>query len=188
MILKKIKIDFSWTLFLDRDGVINKKIVDDYVIDWDQFEFLPGVHEAFKTFAQIFGKIIVVTNQQGIGKGLMTESKLKTIHSNMIAEINKQGGRIDAIYFAPSVKEANHIDRKPNVGMALKAKKDFPEIDFKRSIIAGDSKSDMEFGHRLGMIKAFINSDATFVKNNPALIDITAISLFEFSKLLTKLK
>ncbi len=179
-------IDPSWTLFLDRDGVINKKIENDYVLDWPQFEFMPGVFEAFKTFAQIFGKIIVVTNQQGIGKGLMTEAKLKGIHSNMIAEIEKHGGRVDAIYFAPYVKESNHVDRKPNVGMALKAKKVFPEIDLKKSIIVGDSKSDMEFGHRLGMIKAFINVDSTFAKSNPVLVDLTAINLLEFSKLLIK--
>ena len=151
------KIDSSWTLFLDRDGVINKKIENDYVLDWTQFEFLPGVFEAIKTFSQVFGKIIVVTNQQGIGKGLMTEVKLKSIHSNMITEIEKHEGRIDAIYYSPHIKESNHVDRKPNVGMALRAKKDFPEIDFKKSIMAGDSHSDMEFGHRLEMVKAFIN-------------------------------
>ena len=116
----------------------------------------------------------------------MTEAKLKGIHSNMIAEIEKHGGRVDAIYFAPYVKESNHVDRKPNVGMALKAKKVFPEIDLKKSIIVGDSKSDMEFGHRLGMIKAFINVDSTFAKSNPVLVDLTAINLLEFSKLLIK--
>jgi histidinol-phosphate phosphatase family protein len=179
-------IDSSWTLFLDRDGVINKKIDNDYVLDWTQFEFLPDVFEAFKTFSQKFGRIIVVTNQQGIGKGLMTEATLKSIHSNMITEIEKHGGRVDAVYHAPHIRETNHVDRKPNVGMALKAKKDFPEIDFKKSIIAGDSKSDMEFGHRLGMIKAFINIDLTFARTNPALVDYTAINLLEFSKLLIK--
>lgn len=180
------KIDSSWTLFLDRDGVINKKIENDYVLDWAQFEFLPGVYKAFKAFTQIFGKIIVVTNQQGVGKGLMTETKLKNIHSNMIAEIKKHGGRIDSVYFAPYVKESNHVERKPNVGMALKAKKDFPEIDFKKSIMVGDSQSDMEFGHKLGMVKAFINADSTFAKMHPILVDITANDLLKFSKMLNK--
>jgi histidinol-phosphate phosphatase family protein len=186
MTLNNIKVDSSWTLFLDRDGVINKKLDNAYVLEWEQFEFLPGVHEALKTFSQIFGRIIIVTNQQGIGKGLMTEENLRTIHSKMIADIEKHGGRIDAIYFAPYIKESNHVERKPNVGMALKAKKDFPAIDFKKSIIAGDSQSDMEFGHRLGMVKAFIKADSIFAKTHHELVDITATNLLEFSKMLTK--
>ena len=152
----------------------------------DSVRVQSGAFDAFKTFAQIFGKIIVVTNQQGIGKGLMQESTLKSIHSNMITEIEKHGGRVDAIYYAPHIKESNHVDRKPNVGMALKAKKDFPDINFKKSIIAGDPKSDMEFGYRLGMIKAFINIDSSFAKTHPALVDYTAINLFEFSKMLAQ--
>ena len=72
MNLQDLKIDRGWTLFLDRDGVINRRIVDDYVKSWDQFKFLPGVPDAIKRLAGVFGRIIVVSNQQGIGIGLMT--------------------------------------------------------------------------------------------------------------------
>jgi len=181
MTLKDYKIDKSWTLFLDRDGVINKQIVDDYVLTWRQFEFIPGVKGAIKILSSVFGKIIIVTNQQGIGRGLMTEKDLSEIHYNMIAEIEKHGGRIDAVYYAPYTPENNYMDRKPNVGMALKAKKDFPEINFKKSVMAGDSISDMEFGHRLGMINVLINKDKAILKKIPELINFAATDLNDFS-------
>ena len=93
-----IDIDKSWTLFLDRDGVINKKLENDYVKSWDEFEFLPGVLKSIQHFSQIFGKIVVVTNQQGIGKGLYTHEDLQNIHHKMIMEITNAGGRIDKVY------------------------------------------------------------------------------------------
>jgi histidinol-phosphate phosphatase family protein len=181
MILKKINIDKSWTLFLDRDGVINKKIENDYVKKWEDFEFMPGVIEAFKIFTSIFGRIIIVTNQQGIGKGLMSEKELSEIHKKMLSEIQKAGGKVDAIYFAPQIKESNHTDRKPNVGMALKAKKEFPEINFRKSVMAGDSKSDMEFGSKLGMIKILINQDNSIARKHPELVDFFFYDLNKFS-------
>jgi histidinol-phosphate phosphatase family protein len=181
MILKDYKFNKSWTLFLDRDGVINKKINNDYVLIWKQFEFIQGVTEAIKILSSVFGKIIIVTNQQGIGRGLMTEKDLSEIHSKMIAEIEKYGGRIDAIYYSPYISENNHVDRKPNVGMALKARKDFPEINFKKTVMAGDSISDMEFGHRLGMINVLINKDKAILKKNPELINFAATDLKDFS-------
>ena len=74
------KIDKSWTLFLDRDGVINKKLENDYVKTIDEFEFLPQVLEAIKQFSSHFQKIVIVTNQQGISKKLMTENDLEKVH------------------------------------------------------------------------------------------------------------
>jgi len=181
MNLKNYNIDKSWTLFLDRDGVINKRIPDNYVLNWQQFEFLPGVLEALKTFNAIFGKIVVVTNQQGIGRGMMISKDLEIIHSNMIKTIEEADGRVDKVYFAPQLKESNHHDRKPNVGMALKAKKDFPKINFKKSVIAGDSFSDMEFGHRLGMLSCLINESGSLAKAHPDVIRFWARDLKEFS-------
>ena len=70
----------NWTLFLDRDGVINRRLPGAYVQHWDQFEFLPGVLPALSILANYFAHLIIVTNQQGIGKGLMTESDLQKIH------------------------------------------------------------------------------------------------------------
>lgn len=154
--LSHYPIDQSWTLFLDRDGVINKRLVDDYVKTWDEFEFLPGVKEVLSKFSNVFGRIIIVSNQQGIGKGLMNEDDLNEIHSRMLSEIEESGGRIDAFYHCPELKENNSECRKPKAGMALQAQKEFPEIDFSKSIMVGDSSSDMEFGKNLGMLTVFV--------------------------------
>lgn len=184
MTLKDYNFDSSWTLFLDRDGVINTRIVDAYVLKREDFKFIAGVTEALKTFAGVFGKIIVVTNQQGIGRGYMTEADLEIIHAYMRDEIIKNGGRLDAIYHCPHVAETNHHDRKPNVGMAMKAKKNFPEIDFKKSVMAGDSLSDMEFGHRLGMVNILIGDDNTPALKHADIIRFWARNLLELSEMI----
>ncbi len=157
MTLMNLHIDKSWALFLDRDGVINKKLPGDYVKNWEEFEFLEGVPEALQSFNAIFGKIFVVTNQQGIGKGIMTESELERLHDRMLEEIRYSGGRIHKIYHSPYREEEKSVFRKPGIGMARKAKIDFPEIDFKRSIMVGDSPSDMQFGKNAGMVTVLIH-------------------------------
>jgi len=162
-------IDKSWTLFLDRDGVINKRIVDDYVKKWKEFEFLPGVPESIKVFTEKFGKIIVITNQQGVGKNLMDEETLNEIHQRMIEEIKKKGGRIDAVYYCADLKEKKDNCRKPSIKMFEMAIKDFPDIKPEKSIMAGDSASDIEFGKNAGMVTISIgnkNLDADFHFNS----------------------
>ena len=90
-----MQFDKTWTLFLDRDGVINRRLVDAYVRNWQEFAFEEGVLEAIKRFSEIFGRTFVVTNQQGIAKELMTEADLQVVHQQMIGEIERVGGRID---------------------------------------------------------------------------------------------
>ncbi len=152
-----LKIDKNWTLFLDRDGVINHKRDNDYVKNWAEFSFINGSLEAISILSNLFGKIIVVTNQRGVGRGLMTEEELIIIHQKMIDNIELHKGVIDKIYYCTEVKN-DAFCRKPNIGMGLKALYDFPEIDFSKSIIVGDSITDMEFGQRLGMKCTFINN------------------------------
>lgn len=149
--MKELKITKAWTLFLDRDGVLNKRIIDDYVKKPEELEILPGVPKALEKFNQLFGTIVVVTNQQGIGKGLMTEDDLAAVHQKLLKSIENAGGRIDQFYFAPQLAKENHPDRKPGIGMGLKAKNDFPSIDFSKAIMIGDSESDIEFGMNLEM-------------------------------------
>ena len=143
--------DNSWTIFLDRDGVINQRIPGSYVKNTEEFIFLPGAIEAVKKLSNTFGRIIVVTNQQGIGKGLITQEQADEVNSFMISEITKAGGRIDRVYVCPALASEENNCRKPNPDMAIQAQKDFPEIDFHRSIMIGDSISDMIFGINLGM-------------------------------------
>lgn len=182
MNLRDLKIDNSWTLFLDRDGVINVHLIDDYVKTFEDFTFIENVPEAIRDLSSKFGRIIIVTNQQGIGKGLMDENDLKNVHKKMLAEINKIGGKIDIIYFSPFRKEENSISRKPQIGMALQARKDFPEINFKKSVMLGDSISDIIFGKKLKMKTVFVSEDLCLINKNFRIIDFTVKTLYEFSK------
>lgn len=184
MNLKNLNISKNWTLFLDRDGVINHRLVDDYVKSWDEFRFIDGVQDAIKIFAEKFGRIFVVTNQQGIGKGLMAEDTLIEIHRNMTDEIKKAGGRIERVYFCPDLKSSGSFYRKPQIGMGLKARKDFPDINFKRAIMAGDTASDMKFGKRLKMKTVLIGDEANIAKENPDIVDFHYGSLIDFANLL----
>jgi histidinol-phosphate phosphatase family protein len=153
------QFDKNWSLFLDRDGVINQRPGNDYVRKWSDFQFMPGVLPAIKKLSEVFGKIFIVTNQQGIGKGFYTELILQTIHQNMLQEIERAGGRVNAIYFSPHLVSENALCRKPAPGMAYSAKKDFPDVDFSKSVMVGDTASDMEFAANLGMYKIFIDNE-----------------------------
>ncbi len=172
MTLNDLHIDKTWSLFLDRDGVINKRMDNDYIKKWEEFEFLPGVKEAISFFTQQFGKLFIVTNQQGIGKGIMTERALEEIHNHMIEEIQFEGGKINKIYHSPYREEEKSVFRKPNPGMARKARIDFPEIDFQKSVMIGDSITDMQFGRNTGMITIFITHNADDMREREHLIDM----------------
>jgi len=173
-------IDKSWTLFLDRDGVINRKIVGDYVQSWGAFQLIPGVLESMSVFAKQFGRVIVVTNQQGIGKKMMDEAALNAIHNEMKKEIQQAGGRLDAIYYCPDLETKPNNCRKPGIAMALQARKDFPEIEFSKSIMVGDSASDMLFGITAGMYTVFVGYQAP--KNFTS--DLRLDNLFELASLI----
>lgn len=149
--MKQLTIDASWTLFLDRDGVINTRKMGGYIQSIDEFQFLPGSKEAIANLSTIFQYVFVVTNQQGIGKGIMTESNLLEIHSYMTKEVEKLNGSITKCYFAPDLTSPENTLRKPNIGMGLLAKSEYPEINFEKSIMVGDSDSDIQFGINLGM-------------------------------------
>lgn len=181
MILSDLMIDTSWSLFLDRDGVLNKRIVDGYIARWEEFVWLPGVLEALKILSDMVGPLIVVSNQQGVGKGIMTEDALVKIHSMLINEVKKQGGRIDAIYYSPHLVTGRAFMRKPDVGMGLKARKEFPEIQFRKSVMAGDSLSDMLFGRRLGMKTVFLAGNIHDLRKGHRLIDFAFPDLLTFA-------
>jgi D-glycero-D-manno-heptose 1,7-bisphosphate phosphatase len=156
-------VDSSWSLFLDRDGVINTRLIDDYVKKWEEFEFMPDAQASIGTLRTIFKYIFVVTNQQGIGKGLMSEADLANIHQNMLAALALHNPTlrpiIDKIYHCPALKSSNDACRKPYIGMALQAQKEFPAVDFKKSLMIGDSISDMEFGKNAGMLTIFFGEN-----------------------------
>ena len=147
-------------LFLDRDGILNKHLPGDYVRQWSMWEWLPGVLEAMPALAKRYKRIFIVTNQQGVGKGLMTEADLEDVHRYMLADIENAGGRIDKVYVCTALESEKSPNRKPEIGMALQAQHDFPEVDFHRSVMVGDSKSDELFAQKSRM---------RFVESIPAL-------------------
>jgi len=181
MIRSLKNIDKEWSLFLDRDGVINERPENDYVKTTSEFVFIENVPQAIQSLNKIFKYTFIVTNQQGIGKGLMTVSDLELIHKNMTDDLIKAGAEINEIFYCPNKKEDNSILRKPNVGMALSARKKYPNVNFKKSVMVGDSLTDMQFGKRLKMLTVFVSSDKTDVKNNSKLIDFYFKSLYDFS-------
>lgn len=138
-------------LFLDRDGILNKHLPGDYVRNWSMWEWLPGVLEAMPKMAKRYKRIFIVTNQQGVGKGLMSAADLEDVHRHMLADIEAAGGRIDRVYVCTELESAHSPNRKPEIGMALQAKIDFPEVDFHRSVMVGDSESDRLFAQRSRM-------------------------------------
>ena len=177
------KIDKSWTLFLDRDGVINKKLENDYVKTIEELELLEGAAKAIAGLSKVFGRIVVVTNQQGIGKKLMSTEDLNSIHELIRQQVENKDGRIDAFYHAPQLASEDSDLRKPKIGMALQAQKTFPEIDFATSIMLGDSVSDMEFAKNAGMIAIGIGMDQSKLDDNYVMD-----SLVEFYEILTGVK
>lgn len=172
------------TLFLDRDGVINIRTVGDYVKSPAEFVPMEGLGEAMRLLAGLFDRIVIVTNQAGIGKGRMTESDLAAIHAKMVEIVQAAGGRIDKAYYCPHRPDAGCDCRKPGPGMALQAKVDFPDIDFENAWLVGDSLSDIEFGRRLGMHTALIAGKTEEAELLDELdVDIRCGSLLEFVKI-----
>jgi len=136
-------------VFLDRDGVIN---VDrrDYVKSWSDFKFLPGAFKALRLLKENEIRVIIITNQSGVNRGLMTLDTLLEIHEKMLDAIRTHGGEIEAIYYCPHTPAENCECRKPKPGMVLKAKKDL-KIDLLQSYFAGDSKKDVELAQSLAI-------------------------------------
>ena len=138
------------TVFLDRDGVINEKAPEgDYIKSPEELKIINGALEAIRYFNEKGFLVIVVTNQRGIGKGVMSEQDFKNVMDKLKKLLALKSAYIDAYYYCPDGEETSPC-RKPNIGMFLQAKKDFPEIDFKNSFVVGDSWRDIEAGKRIG--------------------------------------
>jgi D-glycero-D-manno-heptose 1,7-bisphosphate phosphatase len=181
------QVDKTWTLFLDRDGVINHEKQENYILNWSEFRFYDKVTEAIEIFARLFGTIVMVTNQRGVGKGLMTTEDLDEIHANMLAEIVARNGRIDKIYYCSSM-DNDCYERKPNPGMAFQAQKDFADIYFSKSIMVGNKLSDMKFGRNAGMFTVYLDTTNPEVISPNELIDLRYPSLYAFAETFSSVK
>ena len=138
------------TVFLDRDGVINDKRPNgDYVGSWSDWRFRARALEALRLLSAAGKRLIIVTNQRGVARGLVTAAEVADIHARMLDRLRLAGVRCDAIYVCPHEIGACSC-RKPGVGLFLQAQRDFPGLDFRDAAVVGDSLADMEAGTRLG--------------------------------------
>lgn len=151
-----LKIDNSWTLLLDRDGVINVRVADDYVRRPEQLSFIEGSLEALAILHPLFSHCIITSNQQGVGKELFFMDDLIDIDRHLRKKISDAGGHIDGSYYCTHLAGDHCSCRKPETGLGEQAQADYPEIDFAKTIMVGDSASDMEFGRRLGCITVLL--------------------------------
>ena len=171
----------NWTLFLDRDGVINVEKDNDYVTSWKEFLFYPESLEALPLLRKFFKTIVITTNQKGVGKGIMLESTLQDIHTNMLEKIESIGGGIDHIFYCIDL-ENDSPNRKPQPGMAFQAKEKFSTIQWNQSIMVGNRMSDMQFGRNAGLHTVFLATTHPETPFPDAHIDFRFSNLLEFTK------
>ena len=178
-------IDKTWTLFLDRDGVINYENPGTYVRNWEEFVFYPQTPENIAYFNTRFLRLILATNQRGITRNIMGLEDLAEIHKNMLRMLEEKGGKIDQIYFCVD-SDISSPCRKPNPGMAFEAVRDFPEIDLKKSLMVGNNLSDMFFGKNAGMKTVFLKTTDPEIELPHDAIDLHFSDLDAFALALRK--
>ncbi len=128
-------------IFVDRDGVINVNRTDN-VRTWEEFVFETGALDALSWLGSTDFRIIVITNQSGIGRGHMTHETVVDIHSRMTRQVTRAGGRIDRVYFCPHTPEDACTCRKPSPEMLLRGRAEF-DLDLEASYLVGDWVDDI---------------------------------------------
>ena len=163
-------------VFLDRDGVINRKAPEGrYVTRWEEMELLPGVREAVGFFNQAGFFVVVVSNQRCVAKGLITTDELESLHARMRREFETAGARLDAIYYCPHEYEPPCACRKPQPGMLLNAAREH-DIDLTQSWMVGDSGHDVEAGRAAGCRTIRLTEDGKSIVSGS---DVVASSLLD---------
>jgi D-glycero-D-manno-heptose 1,7-bisphosphate phosphatase len=138
--------ELSAAVFVDRDGTIIEDA--DYCSDPKQVKFFPGVREALQRLKSNGFKLIVITNQSGIGRGLFTLDQYRAVEAEVLRQLGD--GLMDATYFCPDVPGQDSSHRKPSPGMILQAKREH-QIDLARSFFIGDKEIDVECGRNAGV-------------------------------------
>jgi len=136
-------------VFLDRDGVLIENR-DQYVRTWNDVALLPGVLEALALLSQLPVKIVIVTNQSVVGRGIITVDEALTIQNRLVQVIHQAGGRIDGSYMCPHAPPQGCSCRKPLPGLIIQAAAEL-SIDLSRSAIIGDALSDIQAGQNAGI-------------------------------------
>jgi D-glycero-D-manno-heptose 1,7-bisphosphate phosphatase len=171
--------------FLDRDGVINRKArKGEYVTCWEEMLILPGVAEAIAMLNKAAFRVIVVTNQRCVVKGLITTADLETLHNRMCGTLASSGARIDAVYYCPHEVWPECGCRKPAPGMLLAAARAH-DLDLAASWMIGDSESDVAAGRNAGCKSARLLSSA---ENADRRADVGAASLLGATRQILRLE
>lgn len=160
-------------VLLDRDGVLNERPAKaEYVRNPADFRWLGDARDALRTFAEADWRVIVVSNQAGIGRGTMTEGDLDAVHRRMREEAIAAGGRIDAIYHCPHDWNAGCDCRKPRPGLLLQAQRDF-HLDLSRTCFIGDDERDAEAAHAAGAASVLLSPGTSLAHIARRLVDGT---------------
>jgi len=162
-------------VFLDSDGIINRKVSEPYYVTcWEEMHILPDAAEAIPLLNQADFRVIVVTNQRCVAKGLVTTSTLESMHERMCSTLARAGATIHAIYYCPHEKQLCNC-RKPAPGMLLDAARAH-DIDLTASWMVGDSEADIEAGRHAGCKTVLVQKDDAMPDCEP---DVVAFSLLE---------
>lgn len=144
-------------VFLDRDGVINVDLIGDYIKHWEEFRFEEGAVDALKRLTEAGYKIVVISNQAGIGDGIFAEDALWDIHRKMLGELEKNGAKVHAAYYCLHGKEAGCSCRKPETGLFEQAARTL-KFDKAKTYFVGDKATDIEAGRRFGLKTIFVRT------------------------------
>jgi histidinol-phosphate phosphatase family protein len=151
-------------IILDRDGVLNQKPPRaQYITRWDEFRWLPGAKQAIKLLNDAKYRVVVVSNQAGIARGLMNETDLNVIHGKMLEELADEGGAIAKIYVCPHGWDDRCECRKPKPGMLFAVQRDF-HIDLTKTFFIGDDERDVQAGNAAGCKTILVADDNSLLK------------------------
>ena len=171
----------EWCLFLDRDGVINRQVVGDYVRSWRHFEWLPGAAFAVKKLREWAPHVVVVTNQQGIGKGLMSADDVASIHQHLLDGLAPDRSAVEAFQVCPHLESVNCACRKPRPGLVLDWLGEHPDSEPSLSIMVGDSLGDLELARNVAAVVGGCASIHIAEAGSRGIADASFESLWDFA-------
>lgn len=171
------------TVFFDRDGtlIVNQH----YLNDPELIVYLPGAFEALTLLRDAGFQFVMVTNQSGIAKGIVSVENMHEIHRRMVEKFREHKIEFGGIYFSPHASDSNHEMRKPNPGMLLQADKDLG-VDFSNSWMVGDNITDVEAGHRAGCRSVFLETTGPLRADMGIKPDVQAPDLITAAKQMLK--
>ena len=171
------------TVFLDRDGVINKEI--SYLHKIEDFEFINGVFESCQYYKKLGYQIVIITNQSGISRGYYSESDFQNLSKWMITQFNKNNIQILDIFHCPHSSKSNCDCRKPKPGMFIKAKNKY-NINMSESWMIGDSERDINAANLAGIKNTILVRSGHIINENNSQAAFLLDSIMESNQIILK--